>query len=137
MGRIDLGIAPSDTSGNTVYASIADATTGSSTNIGVFVTINGGTSWTQTSAPDVCQHQCWYDNVVKVDPTNKNIVYIGGSSVSSSTAYEWVMRSTGGTTGGAFSSVLPAAQGPGLPHVDVHAITLFKASSGKVLAVSW
>ena len=134
MGRIDLGIAPSDTNGNTVYASIADATTGSSNNIGVFVTTNGGTSWTQTSAPDVCQHQCWYDNVVKVDPTNKNIVYIGGSSVSNSTAYEWVMRSTGGTAGGAFSSVLPAAQGQGLPHVDVHAITLFKASSGKVLA---
>jgi hypothetical protein len=134
MGRIDLGIAPSDASGNTVYASIADTGTGSATNLGVFVTADGGTSWARTTAPDVCQHQCWYDNVVKVDPTNKNIVYVGGSSVSNSTAYEWVMRSTGGTTGGSFSSVLPVAQGPGLPHVDVHAITLFKASSGKVRA---
>ena len=45
MGRIDLGIAPSDTSGNTVYASIADASTGSGSNLGVFVTTTGGTSW--------------------------------------------------------------------------------------------
>jgi hypothetical protein len=130
MGRIDLGIAPNDTTGNTVYASIANGSNASETNLGVFVTTNGGTSWGQTSAPDICQHQCWYDNVVKVDPNNKNIVYLGGSSVSSSNAFGWVMRSTGGTTGGAFSSVLPAAQGPGLPHVDVHAITLFKATSG-------
>jgi len=130
MGRIDIGIAPSDTLGNTVYASIADASTASDTNLGVFVTTNGGTSWTPTLAPDICQHQCWYDNVVKVDPTNKNIVYIGGGAVTSSTAYEWVMRSTGGTTGASFSSVLPTTQGPGLPHVDVHAITLFKATSG-------
>jgi hypothetical protein len=130
MGRIDLGIAPNDATGNTVYASIADGSNTSLTNLGVFVTTNGGTSWSQTSAPDICQHQCWYDNVVKVDPNNKNIVYLGGSSVSSSTAFDWVMRSTGGTSGGAFSSVLPAAQGPGLPHVDVHAITLFKATSG-------
>jgi hypothetical protein len=130
MGRIDLGIAPSDATGNTVYASIANGSNASLTNLGVFVTTNGGTSWLQTSAPDICQFQCWYDNVVKVDPNNKNIVYLGGSSVNSSSAYEWVMRSTGGTTGGAFSSVLPVTQGPGLPHVDVHAIALFKATSG-------
>src|SRR5438067_12602281 len=25
-------------------------------------------SISQTTAPDICQMQCWYDNVVKVDP---------------------------------------------------------------------
>ncbi|HVH72831.1 MAG TPA: sialidase family protein, partial [Candidatus Dormibacteraeota bacterium] len=60
MGRIDLAIAPSDTSGNTVYASIANGSDGSRINLGVFVTTNGGTSWTQTTAPDICRFQCWY-----------------------------------------------------------------------------
>jgi IPT/TIG domain len=131
MGRIDLGIAPSDTSGNTVYASISDASTASELNLGVFVTTNGGTSWTQTSAPDVCKFQCWYDNVIKVDPNNKSIVYFGGSSVRDSSGNpEWVIRSTDG--GASWSSVIPSAQGPGLPHVDNHAIAFFKLPSGKV-----
>src|SRR5215467_11057474 len=81
MGRIDLGIAPSDTSGNTVYASIANAGNSSSTDIGVFLTTNGGTSWTQTSAPDVCKFQCWYDNVIKVDPNNTSVAFFGGGAV--------------------------------------------------------
>ena len=53
MGRIDIGIAPSDISGNTVYASISNAADGSATNLGVFATTNGGTTWTQTAAPDI------------------------------------------------------------------------------------
>jgi hypothetical protein len=133
MGRIDLGIAPSDATANTVYASIADATTNSATNLGVFVTSNGGVSWTQTAAPDICRQQCWYDNVVKVDPNNKDTVFIGGSSVATSTAFEWVMRSTNGTSGGAFSPAIPTSPGggdPSLPHVDQHAMAFFKPTSG-------
>jgi hypothetical protein len=135
MGRIDLGIAsaPSDPNGNTVYASIADAGTASSTNLGIFVTVNGGTSWTQTAAPDVCQHQCWYDNVVKVDPNNKNIAFFGGGAVvDSSGNYSWVVRTeNGGTT---WSSVIPnlLAGSAGLPHVDNHAIAFVKLPTGKV-----
>src|SRR5215472_9179425 len=68
VGRIDLGISPQFATDNTVYASIADSSTGSSANLGVFVTTNGGTSWPQTTAPDICHAQSWYDNVVKVDP---------------------------------------------------------------------
>ncbi len=131
MGRIDLGIAPSDTTGNTVYASISDASTASELNLGVFVTTNGGTSWTQTSAPDVCKFQCWYDNVIKVDPNNKSYVYFGGSSVRDSGGNpEWVIRSA--NAGATWSSVIPSTQGPGLPHVDNHAIAFFKLPSGKV-----
>ena len=135
MGRIDLGIATSDSIGNTVYASVADATTSSATNLGVWVTTNGGTSWTQTAAPDICHQQCWYDNVVKVDPTNKDIVFLGGAAVSSSTAFEWVMRSTNGTTGGAFSPAIPTSPGggdPTLPHVDEHAMAFVKLPTGKM-----
>src|SRR6266850_1681107 len=133
MGRIDLGIAPSDTSGNTVYASIADAKNGSATNLGVFVTTNGGTSWTLTAAPDICRRQCWYDNVIKVDPNNENIAFFGGGAVRDSSGnFSWVVRTeNGGTT---WSSVIPnLPQGSaGLPHVDNHAIALFKLPTGKV-----
>jgi len=136
MGRIDLGIAPSDATGNTVYASIADATTNSATNLGVFVTTNGGVSWVQTAAPDICRRQCWYDNVIKVDPSNKDTVFLGGAAVSSSTAFEWVMRSTNGTSasGGTFSPAIPTSNGgdPTLPHVDEHAMAFFKLPTNKV-----
>src|SRR5437588_1108165 len=144
MGRIDLAIAPSDTTGNTVYASIANAgispltgaSIGSRTNLGVWVTSNGGTSWAQTSAPDICRSQCWYDNVIKVDPTNKDIVYLGGSAAAtfagSALSPEWVMRSMNGTTGGTFSPAIPPVTGPtpALPHVDEHALAFFQATSG-------
>jgi hypothetical protein len=131
MGRIDLGIAPSDPTGNTVYASIANGSDGSRMNLGVFVTTNGGTSWTQTTAPDICHFQCWYDNVVKVDPTNPNTVFLGGAAVSSETAFEWVMRSTDG--GASWNSAVPTPTGPGdpsVPHVDEHGLAFFKATSG-------
>jgi hypothetical protein len=133
MGRIDLGIAPSDPNGNTVYASIADATTSSTTNLGVYVTTNGGTNWTLTFAPDVCQHQCWYDNVVKVDPNNPSIAFFGGGAVRDANGnFSWVVRTeNGGTT---WSSVIPnlPSGSSGLPHVDNHAIAFVKLSTGKV-----
>ena len=139
MGRIDIGIAPSDASGNTVYASIADASidplTGflraSRPNLGVFKTINGGTSWTQTTAPDICHFQCWYDNVVKVDPNNSSIAFFGGGAVRDSSGNpSWVVRTEdGGTT---WSSVIPSLppSSSGVPHVDNHAMAFFKATSG-------
>jgi hypothetical protein len=124
MGRIDIGIAASDATGNTLYASIADKSTQSATNLGVFVTTNGGSTWSVTGAPDICQAQCWYDNVVKVDPNNKDIVFLGGSSAmdSTGTIAEWIMRSTNGTTGGTFSSAIPTTSGAAFPHVDQHAM---------------
>ncbi len=132
MGRMDLGISPNYATDNTVYASISNGGASSTTNLGVWVTNNGGTTWTQTAAPDVCQFQCWYDNVIKVDPTNKNNVYFGGSSVSDSSGNpQWVVRTTnGGTT---WSSVIPNQLGPGLPHVDTHAFASVKLpTTGKV-----
>src|SRR6266404_426484 len=133
MGRIDLGIAPSDTTGNTVYASIADANTGSATNLGVFVTIDGGTSWTRTAAPDICKHQCWYDNVIKVDPNNKNIAFFGGGAVRDPSGnFSWVVRTENGGT--SWSSVIPnlPSGSAGLPHVDNHAMAFVKLPTGAV-----
>lgn len=132
MGRIDIGISPSDSSGNTLYASIADSSQGSITNLGVFLSSNGGTSWTRTNAPDVCQQQCWYDNVVKAD--SQGSVFLAGSAVTdSSGAPSWVVRSS--NSGTSWSSIipnLPLGSSPGLPHVDNHALAFVKLSTGKI-----
>ena len=132
MGRIDLGIFDA----STVYASIANGAAGSSTNLGVWVTTNGGTTWTRTGAPDICQQQCWYDNVVKPDPNNKDIVFLGGAAVANAgPVFSWVVRSTNGTApaGATFSPAVPTVNGsPALPHVDEHALAFFKLPSTKV-----
>src|SRR5712692_2195054 len=131
IGRIDVGIDPNDATGNTLYASIANASTTSELNIGVFKTINGGTSWTNTNAPDICQFQCWYDNVVKADPANASFVFFGGGAVTLGNSFAWVVRSSNGGT--SWSPAIPTSPNggdPTLPHVDVHAITLFRAMSG-------
>src|ERR1043166_1809172 len=52
----------------------------------VFKSIDGGTSWAilpagtpeQESVEDYCGGQCFYDNVIEVDPTNPNIVFAAG-----------------------------------------------------------
>jgi hypothetical protein len=128
MGRMDLGVSPNYASDSTVYASIADATQASNTNLGVWVTNNGGSTWTEMNAPDVCQQQCWYDDVIKVDPTNKSIAFLGGAAVTDSGGNPiWISRTTTGGT--SWSTVIPNQLGPGLPHVDTHALAFFKLSA--------
>jgi hypothetical protein len=131
MGRIDLGIAPSDP--NTVYASIANVADGSNTNQGVWKTTDGGANWTKTAASDICHSQCWYDNVVKVDPNDSATVFFGGSAVGAGTSNpQYVERSRDG--GNTWNPAVPSALGvPGTPHVDQHAIALFKVSPTKVI----
>jgi len=133
VGRIDLGISPQFATDNTVYASIADSSSGSNANLGVFVTTNGGTSWTQTTAPDICQAQCWYDNVVKVDPNGGAHAFFGGSAAADALGNPtWVMSTA--NTGATWTSIIPnlAAGSPGLPHVDNHAFAFAKLSTGKI-----
>ena len=80
IGRIELAIAPSSPA--TVYASIADGTNGSSTLLGLFKTMDGGTSWTQVTNGatfDYCGTQCFYSHTIAVSPVNPNLVFAGGS----------------------------------------------------------
>jgi len=128
MGRIDLGISPLFATDSTVYASIADGVNASSPNLGVWVTTNGGTTWTQTTAPDICNAQCWYDNVVKVDPNGGAHAFFGGAAVfNASNAPIWVESTA--NTGATWSTVIPNALGPGLPHVDTHAMAFVKVGT--------
>jgi Bacterial Ig-like domain (group 3) len=130
IGRVDMGISPNFATDNTVYASISNATTFSDTNLGVWVTTNGGTSWTQqTTAPDVCQQQCWYDNVIKVDPNNGKIAYLGGAAVGNALGNPgYLVRTTDG--GNSWASVLPTTSSAALLHVDQHAIAFVKPTTG-------
>jgi len=130
IGRIDLGISPLFATDNTIYASIANGPNGGTTNIGVFISTNGGTTWTQTAAPDVCHAQCWYDNVVKVDPNGGAHAFFGGSAVASGNTPIWVERTA--NSGAAWSTVIPSTPGPGMPHVDNHAMAFAKLASGKI-----
>ncbi len=76
VGRIALAIAPSSPS--TLFAGIANSSDGDL--LGLYKTTNGGSSWTkESSITDYCTPQCWYDDVVAVDPGNASVVYVGGS----------------------------------------------------------
>lgn len=41
--------------------------------------VDGGATWTQMIDNNFCTGQCFYDIAVAVDPTNANVVYLGGS----------------------------------------------------------
>lgn len=46
---------------------------------GIYKTVNGGTNWTPLAdQPNFCAAQCWYDAYIGVDPTDPNVVYVGG-----------------------------------------------------------
>ena len=124
-GRIELAIAPSAPS--TLYASIQNPGPGSSFGslLGFFKSIDGAANWMPlASTPDYCNAQCWYDNVVRVHPTDPNTVYAGGSARF---AVGWVIRSSdGGSTWQDISS-----GGGVLLHVDQHAMA-FSTGGGKL-----
>jgi len=81
VGRISLAIAPSAPA--TLYASVHNPSTNGL--LGVFKTINGGTSWVQVTAGAFCSTQCWYDMIVAVHPADPNTVYFGGVLLFKST----------------------------------------------------
>jgi uncharacterized repeat protein (TIGR01451 family) len=70
----------------------------------VWKTTDGGTTWALTApgaGPDAvagsCGTQCFYDNFVKPDPTNPNVVYVGGSyGYNNSPQSGGIYRSTDG-----------------------------------------
>jgi hypothetical protein len=100
MGRIELASASGNSS--VLYAAIADATTGSNSLVaggGVFKSMDGGNSWTKTSAPDFCHSQCWNNLVLRVDPADPtgNTVFAGGSDATDSQGNSLTLiRSTDG-----------------------------------------
>ena len=152
MGRITLAFAPSTTGSTaTIYAAIADGTTSSSLLLGLYVTTNGGTSWTQlTNTPDFCQEtaspasgQCYYDLTVAVHPTLSNFIVVGGAAYTDNSTT--LFRSTDGGNTWTTCSVNPCTNLSGTstastdftigstttrPHVDTHALAFAPNSGG-------
>lgn len=85
----------------------------------LFKTTDGGNTWAPlSSAPNYCGRQCFYDNVIAIDQSDANIVYIGGSA--SSTGFgESLFRSM---DGGVTWTDITLGNGTGALHADQHAI---------------
>jgi photosystem II stability/assembly factor-like uncharacterized protein len=120
MGRIRLD---SDSTGNVVYAMVADGTSLSDTLAGIFKTTNGGTSWTNVTpaqVPDICAQQCFFDMIIKVHPNDPMTVFAGGSAHPDNSGNPFfLIRSING--GASWAGIARDAVGTQL-HVDQHAI---------------
>lgn len=85
IGRASLTICKSNPS--ILYAGMSGSFDYNSGGLyGVYKTTDGGNSWVQTcNSPNFYNSQGWYDNVIKVDPNNPDIVYSGGVDLYKST----------------------------------------------------
>jgi photosystem II stability/assembly factor-like uncharacterized protein len=101
---------------------------------------DGGDTWEWLSKlPDYCTGsghtmQCDYDNVVRIDPTDPNVMYAGGSFSVEPDTFNWVAvlrRSTDG--GDTWTDMTPATAGSFM-HPDLHGFA-FDPNNPKVLWV--
>ena len=106
-GRVEIAWARST---GRLYAGVQ--TQGSKTQDGrIYTSTDGGASWTARATPFHLAGQGWYNNAIWVDPTNENLLLIGGLDNHRST--------DGGLT---FSKVSVWFCAPLHSHADNHAI---------------
>ena len=74
FGRTALAVAPTDR--NRIYASIAHLS--SQDMLGVYRSTDRGATWTAVNPPEFMRGQGYYDNVLSVCPTNRDLVLVGG-----------------------------------------------------------
>ena len=158
LGRIDIGVAPSNP--NVIYAQAqgiapqnnsggsAGCANGNGCQLGVFVTTNGGTSWSfmagsaggslkacattgagssTTAAGDYPQN--WYDQGVAVDPNNPDRVFFDTFDIwlASRTGTTWYDTTCGYNGNSVANHVV---------HVDQHALAFLPGSSSTLLTGS-
>ncbi|HUU98366.1 MAG TPA: hypothetical protein VM487_21750, partial [Phycisphaerae bacterium] len=105
LGRISLAVAPSMPS--RIYTLItrpSDAFGGGASVLGAYRSDDGGGSWTYIPVGDIQATYGWYLSVVSVQPTDPDVVIMGGLSLRRST-----------NAGANWYTITP-------PHVDMHAI---------------
>ena len=106
-GRVEIAWARST---GRLYAGVQ--TSGTSSQDGrIYTSTDGGASWTARATPFHLAGQGWYNNAIWVDPTNENLVLVGGLDNHRST--------DGGLT---FSKVSVWFCAPVQSHADNHAI---------------
>lgn len=136
LSRTEIGIAPSDP--NWIYAFCAAV--GQSVLAGAYISIDGGTSWTQIAganspsfAPFGDNGQGDYDNVCEVDPYDKNHCVFGGVEF-----WEWnnitVSPSSSNPPSGQWTRIaseFPASIfNPTYVHSDKHAVLFHPTQQG-------
>jgi uncharacterized protein (TIGR03437 family) len=122
VGRIELAMARSSPA--TLYAQIAVAVTatGGGTLMGIYKTTDGGTTWSKLPIPNtsIWGNQLWYDNTIRVSPTDPNVVWSGALQIYRS------------LDGGATWTAPPQAGPSGvIIHVDFHYLA-FTPDGGKL-----
>jgi photosystem II stability/assembly factor-like uncharacterized protein len=90
---------------------------------------DGGDSWEWLpDAGDYCtgegsSPQCTYDNIVEIDPTDANIMYLGGSLSTEEDTFNWIAilrRSADG--GDTWTDMTPAIDPENFLHPDAHGL---------------
>ncbi|MEP7041795.1 MAG: DUF11 domain-containing protein [Dokdonella sp.] len=71
-GRLEIAAAPSDAM--TLYAMFSSPATNGI--LGVWKTVDGGDTWTQTGSPSGPGTQMWYDAGLTVAPTDPNVLFV-------------------------------------------------------------
>ncbi len=111
--RGELAIAPSDP--QRLYLMMQDSATDMVDS--VYRSDNGGTNWNAFAAPSALNNgsnsQTWYDLIAAVDPSNPDVVVVGGLELARST--------DGGSTWTSISSSVSV-------HVDQHALVFLNSS---------
>ncbi len=141
--RTMVGASPHNV--NVVYATLSNSATGGNTLAGAYKSINGGLTWTKFDgvapingvAPnpgftDFCAQQCWYDQVVAVNPLDETKVFFGGSAAGTAGRNAILYSGDGGATWASKGCVANFGCNAGTEiHVDHHAAA-FSANGAKL-----
>ncbi len=95
-GRVEVILAPSNP--QVLYASVTNMNPSPGNLLGFYKSGDGGKNWAPLNGtPDYCQPQCWYNNVLAVDPTTPDVIYAGGVGLYRSTdgGVSWSSASNG------------------------------------------
>jgi photosystem II stability/assembly factor-like uncharacterized protein len=117
VGRIELDVCRSNP--NVIYVAFGQTISAGARIHSVWETTNGGSSWTQLTGAPTGSGQSWYDLVMRVDPGDPNIAYVGEVQL-----YR--------TTDGGTSWTKINGDGLSNAHVDQHALEFDPTDPSKI-----